>query len=270
MSATAPIGHSDPALLACAWLSPFDDDDARTHSDYCAYHRGSLVHLLESAPVGNFTRVAHDSFRSFVLDERYPCLGARAALHRGTYRFGAYDRLDDPRVSKGLMRDLSAFVTERRGIGADFTTFVAVFREPVAGGEAGFERALWSQLDRLHALDRAYYEWDPTVSADPADPAFSFSLVGNAFFIVGLHPEATRDARRFAWPALVFNAHTQFEQLKDDGRFAGLQARIRERDLRLQGSLNANLAEFGHHSEARQYAGREVESDWTCPFQRPN
>jgi FPC/CPF motif-containing protein YcgG len=95
---------------------------------------------------------------------------------------------------------------------------------------------------------------------------FSFSLAGNAFFIVGLHPEASRVARRFAWPTLVFNAHVQFEMLKRDGQFLSLQSKIRQRDIALQGSINANLADFGHHSEARQYAGRETEADWKCPF----
>jgi FPC/CPF motif-containing protein YcgG len=269
MMISNPTRGSDPDLLACAWLDPFDTDAARTHSSYCAYHDGELVRLLESAPPSAFSRVSHDAFRSFVLDQAYPCLGARAAFNRGTYRFGAYERLDDPAVTEGLMRDLYAFVTERRGIGDDFTTFVATFREPVPGGELGFERALWSQLERLHRLDRRYHDWDPQVSDDPADPHFSFSLAGNAFFIVGLNPSATRDARRFAWPALVFNAHTQFQDLKRNGRFAGLQSRIRERDVSLQGSINANIADFGHHSEARQYSGRAVEDTWTCPF-RPN
>lgn len=270
MSTFANRSRADLELLECAWLDPFDDDEARTHSNYCAYHDGELVRLLETAAPSDFSRVAHDAFRSFVLDEGYPCLGARAALHRTTYRFGAYERLDDDAVTHGLMRDLYAFVTERRGIADTFATFAAVFREPVPGGEAGFEAALWSQLDRLHGLDRQFHLWDPAVSDDPADPTFSFSLAGNAFFVVGMHPAATRDARRFAWPALVFNAHTQFEQLKEDGRFTGLQHRIRERDRALQGSINANLAEFGHHSEARQYAGREVPADWACPFQKPS
>jgi len=263
-----PRPSIDLDLLQCAWLAPFDGDVAKTNSQYCAYHDGELVRLLETAEPTPFARVAHDAFRSFVLDERYPCLAARAALHRNTYRFGAYERLDDADVTMGLMRDLYAFVTERRGIGERFSTFVATFREPVPGGERGFERALWSQLGRLHEIDRTYHLWDPSVSANPADPDFSFSLAGNAFFIIGLHPGASRDARRFAWPTLVVNAHEQFEKLKDAGQFAGLQARIRDRDIALQGSINANLADFGHHSEARQYAGREVEPDWRCPFSR--
>jgi len=269
MSKTARSGGiADVESLECAWLAPFDSDLARTHSSYCAYHAGELTRLLEAAPPSTFAQVSHQALRSFVLDDDYPCLGARAALRRGTYRFGAYERLDDPAVTEGLMRDLYAFVQERRGIADDFTTFAAVFREPVPGGERGFERALWSQLDRLHQLDRRFHEWDVAVSADPDDPRFSFSIAGNAFFIVGLHPDASRDARRFAWPALIFNAHIQFEELKETGRFTGLQSRIRVRERELQGSINANLADYGHHSEARQYSGRAVEDEWVCPFHR--
>ena len=263
---SVPQPKLDLELLECAWLGPIDDDLARANSHYCAFHDGELVRLLETATPTHFARVAHDTFRSFILDDRYPCLAARAALQRNTYRFGAYERLDDPDVSKGLMRDLNAFVTERRGIGETYSTFIATFREDVSGGELGFERALWSQLKRLNEIDRRFYPWDAAVSDDPADPNFSFSLAGNAFFIIGLHPQATREARRFPWPTLVFNAHAQFEKLKDDGQFAGLQTRIRDRDIALQGSINANLADYGHHSEARQYAGREVPADWQCPF----
>jgi FPC/CPF motif-containing protein YcgG len=242
-------------LLECAWLAPFDDDTAKANSQYCAFHEGELVRLLETAEPTAFAHVSHDAFRSFVLSKAFPCLGASAALHRNTYRFGAYERLDHADVTKGLMRDLYAFVAERRGIG-----------ETPRSGEFGFEKALWSQLQRLHELDRQYHVWDPSVSAAPADPNFSFSLAGNAFFVVGLHPGASRQARRFAWPVLVFNAHQQFEDLKTDGTFNGLQAKIRDRDIALQGSINANLADFGHQSEARQYSGREVEPEWECPF----
>lgn len=254
--------------LQCAWLDPFDDDTARTHSQYYGYHDGELVRLLETAPPTTFAQVAHSALRSFVLDAQYPCLGARASFHRGTYRFGAYERLDDPDVTRGLMRDIYAFATERRGIAADFTTFAAVFRAPVPRDERDFERALWSQLQRLYALDEPLHPWDRAVSDDPSDPDFSFSLARSAFFVIGLHPKASRWARRFSWSTLVFNAHEQFEDLRRDGTFSGLQRRIRERDLRLQGSINANLADYGRHSEGRQYAGREVEEDWQCPFHR--
>jgi len=252
--------------LECAWLNPVDSDVARTHSAYHGWHDGELLRLLETAPANPFARVANDAFRAFVLDDAFSCLGAKSSLRRDMYRLGAYARLDDPAVTEGLARDLCAFAAERRGFEDDFTTFIAVFREREYATEEAFERALWSQLGRLHELDARYYQWDSRVSDEPADPRFSFSVAGNAFFVVGLHPAASRAARRFAWPTLVFNAHEQFEHLRADGRFSGLQRQIRARELRLDGVLNPNLADYGRHSEARQYSGRATGESWACPF----
>ncbi len=80
-----------------------------------------------------------------------------------------------------------------------------------------------------------------------------------------MHAGASRIARCFRHPVLVFNSHRQFEQLRADGRYAKLQQATRERDRAMQGSINPNLADFGAASEARQYSGREVEEDWQCP-----
>jgi len=86
--------------------------------------------------------------------------------------------------------------------------------------------------------------------------------------VVGLHPRASRRARRFAAPALVFNLHDQFERLRADGRYETLRRTILARDLAFSGSLNPMLARFGEVSEARQYSGRAVEPGWSCPFHR--
>jgi FPC/CPF motif-containing protein YcgG len=252
--------------LERALPNPFASDAARAHSSYHERRDGELIRLLDTAPVSAFARVAHDAFRGFVLDDSFSCLGAKSALRRETYRFGAYDRLDDPAVTEGLARDLYAFAAERRGFESDFTTFVAVFRERGVADESAFERTLWSQLQRLHDLDARYHRWDPRVSDDPESPKFSFSVASDAFFVIGMHPGASRSARRFAWPTLVFNAHEQFENLRADGRFVPLQSRIRERELLLDGGINPNLADYGYHSEARQYSGRPTEPAWTCPF----
>lgn len=55
---------------------------------------------------------------------------------------------------------------------------------------------------------------DRRVSSDPDDPHFSLSFGGEAFFVVGLHPNASRPARRFSRPAMIFNLHDQFEELR--------------------------------------------------------
>ena len=217
---------------------------------------------------------AHAAFREFVLGPEFSCLAGKSAIRRGTYRVGAYARLDDADVTAGLARDLYAFTRERREFNSDYTCFAAFFERegrPTPGvepdeAEGAFERQLWSQLQRLHELDAQFHRWDPSVSSDPANPHFSFSVGGCAFFIVGLHPAASRSSRRFPWPTLVFNAHEQFDHLKASGTFAGLQKQIRAHELSLDGSLNANLADFGAVSEARQYSGRQVDAEWQCPF----
>jgi FPC/CPF motif-containing protein YcgG len=204
-------------------------------------------------------------FEAFVNDPAFSCLGARAALHGGAYRFGAYGRMGSDEATEALARDLAAFARDD-GAG-EFATFVAAFVDVAPGDERGFEARLWAQLQALHAVDPGP-GWDAAVSDDPADPGFSFSFAGRAFFIVGLHPESSRLARRFGWPVLAFNPHAQFQRLRADGRYGRLRETIRARELALQGSLNPNLAEFGHESEARQYSGRATGPEWACPFHR--
>ena len=256
-------------FLQRAWEhNPFDTDVARANSSYSAYDGTDLVRLLETTRPSTFSRVAHASFRDFITTPAFSCLGAKAAMATGTYRFGSYHRLDDEASTAGLARDLYAFTNERRGFESLFTTYVAVFAGYDSGADAdlAFERGLWSQLRRLYDADKTVHAWDSRVSRDPNDANFSYSFAGTGFFVVGLHPDSTRSARRFAWPTLVFNAHEQFEELKARGQFSRLQDRIRTRELDLDGSLNPNLSDFGAQSEARQYAGRPLPEVWTCPF----
>jgi FPC/CPF motif-containing protein YcgG len=119
---------------------------------------------------------------------------------------------------------------------------------------------MWSQLWRLHKLDVIAGNLPADdVSNDTDSPQFSLSMAGHPFFLIGLHPHASRLARRFSHPVMVFNSHRQFEKLKNDGRFEKMQTATRTRDIELQGSMNPNLADFGDASEARQYSGRKVE-----------
>ena len=220
-----------------------------------------MTEQLESAD-------ADAAFKAFVGDSRFPCLGAKGAVQRRGYRIGVHGVLGSARSAATLASDLSDFLRHSPVDGAAFTAFVAVFPEHPPGEERAFERRLWIQLQRLHERDPAAGGWDPSVSDDPADAHFSFSFAGRAMFVVGLHPRSSRLARRFRWPALVFNPHAQFQRLRAEGRFERLRTRIREREIDLQGSLNPNLADFGESSEARQYSGRETEAEWRCPFHR--
>ena len=226
---------------------------------------GALVpRLRRDGPASPLAQLVHAQVRALVLNPAFPCLGARAALNQGTYRFGMYAALASDEATRALGEDLLAFVAEQSSLSSAFTTFIASFDGPLPLDERDFERLLWEQATRLAESDDV--AWDPGVSSDPDDPRFSFSFGGRAFFLVGLHPGSSRWARRFAWPTIVFNAHHQFEHLRATGRFVRLQAAIRGRDAALQGCPNPTLTAFGTASEARQYSGRAVEADWRCPF----
>lgn len=209
------------------------------------------------------------AFNEFVADVEYPCLAAKGLVHRDEYQLAVYGALGSAAATRELANDLAAFTRRAppAGIDDELTAFVAVFAGRAPRGEPEFERRLWLQLQRLHDGDDSTPRWDPAVSDDPADPRFSFSFAGCGLFVIGLHPDSSREARRFAWPALVFNPHAQFERLRERGHYARLRDCIRERDLALQGTINPNLADFGERSEARQYSGRDTtDAGWRCPF----
>lgn len=142
-----------------------------------------------------------------------------------------------------------------------------IFDGPDTLSEEAFEAALWERAQSLSDKDVWRGQgYDRAVSADPESAHFSLSFGGEAFFIVGLHPRASRPARRFARPTMVFNLHDQFETLRAQGRYEGMREKILVRDEALAGSRNPMLARHGDASEARQYSGRAVEDGWKCPF----
>ncbi len=205
-------------------------------------------------------------FRAFVQNPDFPCLGAKSVVRLTGYELTVYGALGNQSNAQTLASDLARFGKEASD--DSLSAFVAVFPHSPPESEIDFERRLWRQLQLLHDVDPQYDEWAEGVSADPEDAHFSFSVGGRAFFVVGLHPLSSRLARRFHWPALVFNPHEQFSRLREEGRFEGLRSAIRQRDVALQGTENPNLADFGERSEARQYSGRQTEDDWKCPFHR--
>jgi FPC/CPF motif-containing protein YcgG len=199
-----------------------------------------------------------------ILGPEYPCLGARSVFRRERATVVLHDDLEAPETARALLeqlREYAATVDPEAG----FVSFVAGFRGPEVRDEKHFEEMLWALLQRLHDVDEQ--PWAPEVSADPNDPHFAFSVAGTPFFIVGLHPKASREARRMPLPVLVFNLHEQFESLREEGGFERMRDTIRRRDEELQGSINPMVSDHGETSEARQYSGRKLEKAWEAPFE---
>ncbi len=210
------------------------------------------------------------AFAAHVQQAEFPCVGAKASLSQDALRIATLGPLGARENDALLLEHLSVFALNLQDADMDAPTlhsFAAVYSGPDDTDEARFEALLWSQLQRLHTLDLRWgRRWAPDVSTDPDSPQFSLSLAGHPFFVIGLHPGASRIARRFSSPVLVFNSHRQFERLREDGRYARMQAATRARDTALQGSINPNLADFGTAAETRQYSGRKVDREWRCPF----
>jgi FPC/CPF motif-containing protein YcgG len=199
----------------------------------------------------------------------FPCVGAKSALGRGQMDILVARDLrsawDDLRILPALTTTVARYHADR----AIFRTMVVLFEQPGDLTEEEFEQHLWARAQSLSDKD-AWVGNRPnaSVSADPEDPHFSLSFAGEAFFVVGLHPNASRPARRFETPVLVFNLHDQFEVLRDQQRYEKLRSSILQRDVALAGSINPMLARHGEASEARQYSGRVVDAGWKCPFHR--
>ncbi len=219
------------------------------------------------APSNDARHPLASDFTDFVRDTAFPCVGAKSALAKDGMRFvvgrDIRSAWDDLRIYPNLLDLARDYAAEPRL----FQSLVVLFEEDAELDEIGFERNLWDRLTSLSAKD----EWlgqdhDSRVSHDPDDPHFGLSFGGEAFFVVGLHPGASRPARRFKRPALVFNLHDQFETLRAQGRYEKLRGAILDRDLALAGVANPMLARHGSISEARQYSGRAVGDDWQCPY----
>ncbi len=210
-----------------------------------------------------------EKFEEFVRDAAFPCVGAKSALNKGQMHFVIADDICSAWDDLRILPHVSALARHYREQPDLFQTLVVIFRTSPGLTERRFERAVWDRLQSLSDKD----EWlgqpvDPRISTDPKDPHFAVSFAGEAFFIVGLHPNASRPARRFDYPVMVFNLHDQFERLRAEGRYDPLRATIMKRDEQLAGTMNPMLAQHGEASAARQYSGRQVEDGWVCPFSR--
>ncbi len=251
----------------CLWNPLSVDPVASRFSNYAAFQDRVVVRpLAPDVPVDAELTDAHDQLRQQILGHLYPCTGALSAFGRKSYRFGLFPNLACDSAVRAVCHDLYEFCHEFPIIDDQLITFIAMFRGPAIESEQHFEDLLWSQLQAMHAIDSGFFAWDKSVDSDPKNNNFSFSIGGRAMYVIGMHPKASRQARTVRYPTLVFNLHEQFERLRARGKFETMKQIIRAREMVFQGSINPMLTNFGESSEARQYSGRAVPDNWSCPF----
>jgi FPC/CPF motif-containing protein YcgG len=211
-----------------------------------------------------------EQFREHIMSKYFPCLNAKIAFRRNTFCFGFYDILASKDTTKLLWNHLIDFVNRQSDFWSNneiFTTYVACFQTPRDIDEIVFERLLWKQLQLIHDEDvQNGMKWAQNYSDNPTDPNFGFSVGGRAFFIVGLHPNSSRKARRFQTPTITFNSLDQFANLRQLKMFNEVKQVTRNNDLLQNKSINPNLIINHQKSDAFEYSGKLIHEDWIPNF----
>jgi FPC/CPF motif-containing protein YcgG len=176
---------------------------------------------------------------------------ARSAVKKGFVTYHSHDEDADPFT---ILDEVQTFLDGYRNSENGLSSFILGFPESRSESFEDFERFFWRLLRGLRRADTE--EPDPRVSSDPSSTRYSYSIHGEAFFVILCHPKSPRISRRTPFPVIVFNPHQQFEDLRARRVFNRVRTIIRNRDKILQGTINPMLDDFGRSSEIFQYTGK--------------
>ena len=198
--------------------------------------RGSLSRY--APPADDRAHPLATDFCDFVRRADFPCVGAKAALNRGGIRFVVGRDFTSAWDDLRILPSLHAIARDYRADPVPFQSLVVMWETGAPHDEQELRTGLVDAASSRSAtrMTGSASMPDPRVAHDPEDPHFAMSFGGEAFFVVGLHPHASRPARRFIVPAMVFNLHDQFERLARRGpirQAARDDPRARQRDRRL-------------------------------------
>lgn len=207
-----------------------------------------------------------NEYYNFLSNKAFPCVAAKDAMAKGNIKLFVADNIGCPKDDKAILDFMYSFTAFYRKSIKGFYSAAIIFKQPEILNEEMFDALLWQRLAALRSLDALQYQHDSRVAANPTDSNFSFSMMEEAFFIVGLNPMSSRPARRFKYATLVFNPHAQFEAMKKDARYEKMKTIVRKRDVSFSGSVNPMLTDFGEASEVYQYSGKNYDSQWKCPL----
>ncbi len=214
----------------------------------------------------NKAETIKQEYLSYLDKNDFVCVAAKAALAKQQIHCFVAGHIACPNDDGSILNFLYKFVDEYRSSNELYHSAAVIFQGPEFINAQMFETFMWHRLQALSDLDAVNYNYDNRVDQDTSSSNFSFSLKKESMFIIGLHPASSRPARSFKYPALVFNPHMQFEQLRGSGKYDKMKYAVRKRDIALSGSINPMLKDFGDASEVYQYSGRQYDKAWQCPL----
>lgn len=204
--------------------------------------------------------------KNLITQKNYPCVAALSSFYKQDYEVNTYSKMGQLHQRPQLRNDLLSYLAQYLETKSTYFTFWAVFEDSFFNDEEHFEAGLWDELSALTSEKTKAFDQDPRFSSDPTDKRFCFSLGGKAFFVVGLHPQSSRDSRKFPWPTLVFNVYEQFDQLMQKDLYQPMIQQNRKRDVQFQGNINPMVEQYGDDWESIQFSGKKNPGSWKCPF----
>ena len=207
-----------------------------------------------------------NEYYDFINNRAFPCVAAKNAVAKDNIKLFVADNIACPKDDKAILDFMYDFTHFYRNSGKGFYSAAVIFKQPEITNEELFDAFLWERLAALKTMDALQFVHDKRVAANPADNKYSFSIMEEAYFIIGLNPASSRPARQFKYATLVFNPHAQFEDMKKDARYEKMQSIVRKRDVMFSGSVNPMLTDFGEASEVYQYSGKNYDRQWQCPL----
>jgi FPC/CPF motif-containing protein YcgG len=194
----------------------------------------------------------------------HPCIGARSVAVNGNLFLTV---VDDMQSISSAMRTVCAveeYLEISDLLDTHIKTLAIIFIDRVTD-EIDFAQKYWRFAQIVHDIDCLTHPWDPTVSDNPTDSNFEFSIAGRAIFTTTLNPGHPRVARKFSHPTWVCNQTQQFNRLRERGAFERWQESIRKADAEIDpsGKPNPLLTDHGYASAADQLAGFPIKP---CPL----
>ena len=212
------------------------------------------------------TNIITNEYLQFLSNKEFPCVAAKDAMAKDRVKIFVADNIACPKDDEAIVDFIYSFTNFYRNSGKGFYSAAVIFNQKNILEEEMFDTFMWQRLQNFSNMDAVQYGYDKRVASNPTDANFSFSLMEEAYFIVGLHPQSSRPARKFAYPTMVFNPHAQFEEMKKGARYEKMKTIVRKRDVVFSGSVNPMPTDFGEASEVYQYSGRNYDTNWKCPF----
>ncbi len=192
----------------------------------------------------------------FINQTNFPCIMAKTVSRIGYLKTLTLQDIESEKNIIQFQKNIYQFIDHYHSCPDTLHSFVLIIENAEYYSFERFEEKFWNFLITINHLDKVLHLHDDRVDADPQSDNFSFSLMEEAFFILALHPRSPRWSRQFSFPAIVFNPHQQFENLRTNGLFIKIRDIIRKKDQLLQGFTNPMLSDFGDKSEVYQYTGR--------------